>query len=205
LADADFVPTWAPRGKCVVYTIASDYDDQVHNITMTGTDTMATWTFIFDETAVWQTGDIVQLTIPDPAKFPKPVVAGVEEFSFRIQGETDGDLADAKARMDIINVYPNPYLGYNITETRLHQERVTFINLPATCTIRIFTVSGQLVRTLEHRATSTSDVIHNWDLRNENNLPVASGFYFAHIDVPDVGQKILKLAIVFRQQRLKNL
>ncbi|MDZ7264755.1 MAG: hypothetical protein ONB16_09240 [candidate division KSB1 bacterium] len=205
LTDADFVPTWAPRGKCVVYTVASDYDEQVHNITTTGTDTMATWTFIFDETAVWKTGDIVQLNIPNPDTFPKPVVPGVDEFSFRIQGETDGVLADAKERLDIINVYPNPYLAYNITETRLHQERVTFINLPATCTIRIFSISGQLVRTIEHNATSTNDVTENWDLRNENNLPVASGFYIAHIEVPGVGEKILKLAIVFRQQRLKNL
>ncbi len=205
LTDADFVPTWAPRGKCVVYAVASDYDDQVHNITATGTDTMATWTFIFNETANWQTGDIVQLNIPDPALFPKPVVPGVEEFAFRIQGETDGVLADAKERLDIINVYPNPYLAYNITEKGLHEERVTFVNLPASCTIRIFTIAGQLVRTIEHTATSTNDITRNWDLRNENNLPVASGFYFAHITVPDVGEKIIKLAIVFRQQRLKNL
>jgi hypothetical protein len=43
-----------------------------------------------------------------------------------------------------------------------------------------------------------------WDLRNQNNLPVASGIYIAHIDLPDLGlTKILKLAIVQEDQFLK--
>jgi hypothetical protein len=111
--------------------------------------------------------------------------------------------------LDIINVYPNPYLAYNLNERGLHQENVVFINLPEECTIRIFSTAGQLIRTLEHSEVVAAGVravgTMRWDLRNETNLPVASGFYFAHINVPGVGEKILKLAIVFRQQRLKNL
>ncbi len=198
-----FVPTWAPRGNCVVYAVASEYDEQVHNISFTGQDTMATWTFKFKPETVWKTGDIVQLTIPDPDTFPKPVVAGADIFGFSIQGETDGVLSDAKERLDIINVFPNPYLAHNILEQKLHQEHVRFINLPEKCTIRIFSVAGQLIRTIEH--DDPTAITHDWDLRNENNLPVASGYYIAHIDVPDVGEKILKMAIIFRQQRLKNL
>jgi hypothetical protein len=202
IAAGTFVPTWAPRGNCVVYVIASAYDEQIHNNATTGTDTMATWTFQFTPSTVWRTGDIIRLDIADPDTFPKPVVAGVEELTFSLQGETV-NLSNAKDKLDIINVYPNPYLAYNLLETGLHQERVTFINLPQECTIRIFSIAGQLIRTIEHN--DPVSVSHNWDLRNENNLPVASGFYIAHIDIPGVGQKILKMAIVFRQQRLKNL
>lgn len=201
-----FVPTWAPRGNCVCYVVASDYDgdqDAIHNISFTGQDTMATWTFTFLPEAAWQTGDVIQLTIPDPDTFPKPVVAGEDEWAFSLQGETSGDVADAKERLDIINVFPNPYFGHATTETKLHEEHVTFINLPDRCTIRIFTIAGQLVRTIEH--DDPTIVTHDWDLRNENNLPVASGFFIAHIDIPNVGEKVLKLAIVFRQQRLRNL
>ena len=203
LSDADFVPTWAPRGECVVYVVATQYDGQVHNVGYTGADTMATWSFIYEPDLIWKTGDIVQLNFADPDTFPKPVIPGVDEFSFSIQGETNGVVADEKERLDIINVFPNPYLAYNIQEKRLHDEHVTFINLPEVCTIRIFTISGQLVRTIEHN--DPTNVTHRWDLRNDNFLPVASGFYIAYIDVPNVGQKILKMAIVFRQQRLKNL
>jgi hypothetical protein len=105
--------------------------------------------------------------------------------------------------LDIINVFPNPYLGYNVMERNLHEEHVSFVNMPEDYTIRIFSLAGQLIRTLEPLDTQTTT--RSWDLRNENNLPVASGFYFAYIDVPGVGEKILKLAVVFRQQRLKNL
>ena len=203
LTDEDFVPTWAPRGECVVYVVATPYDGQVHNIGFTGTDTMATWSFIYGSDLIWKTGDIVQLNFQNPDTFPKPVVAGVDEFTFRIQGETGGVLADAKERLNIINVFPNPYLAYNIEERQLHDEHVTFINLPEKCTIRIFTISGQLVQTIEH--DDPVNTTHPWDLRNENFLPVASGFYIAHIEAPGIGKKILKMAIVFRQQRLKNL
>jgi CTP:molybdopterin cytidylyltransferase MocA len=36
-------------------------------------------------------------------------------------------------------------------------------------------------------------------------LPVASGIFVAHIDMPDVGKsKILKLAVIAEQQFLEN-
>lgn len=219
LSDEEFIPTWAPRGNCRVYVIASEYDEQIHNNGFTGQDTMATWTFILGPDAVWNKGDIIEFAFPQALPVTgvqqTVVVKGQEvtlqpdHFKFSIKGQQHGVVEDAKQRLDIINVYPNPYLAYNLNERGLHQENVVFVNLPEECTIRIFSVSGQLIRTLEHsevvatgqRAVGTM----NWDLRNENNLPVASGFYFAHIEVPGVGEKILKLAIVFRQQRLKNL
>jgi hypothetical protein len=45
----------------------------------------------------------------------------------------------------------------------------------------------------------------NWNLQNTNGLPVASGVYIAHINMPDLGvQKTLKLIIVQEQQFLEN-
>jgi hypothetical protein len=41
-----------------------------------------------------------------------------------------------------------------------------------------------------------------WDLRNTAGIPVASGMYIAHIDVEDVGEKILKLAVFMPEERL---
>jgi hypothetical protein len=47
--------------------------------------------------------------------------------------------------------------------------------------------------------TQTAD----WDLTNQYSIPVASGIYIAHIDLPDVGkEKILKIALVQEEQIL---
>ena len=105
----------------------------------------------------------------------------------------------AKERLEKINVFPNPYFGLNLAETSNFDQKVTFINLPAnSCTIRIFTLSGQLVKEIDH---SNGMSIDNWDLHNEDNIPVASGMYIAYIEVPNVGDKILKLAVINREAR----
>ncbi len=188
-----FIPTWSPQGECEVYIVALPYDEQVHDVRR---EDIATWIVKWKPEAKWSTGDIVLLD------FPKPLVPGEDEFSFSIQGADTGVVADMKERLNLINVYPNPYLGHNITEKKLHQEHVTFINLPSRCTIRIFAINGDLVKTIEHNSPSTT---HDWNLRNENFIPVASGLYIAYIEVPNVGTRIIKMAVVFREQRLRNL
>jgi len=194
--DSGFVATWAPRGKCTVFVFWTAYNDSVHNCGYTGQDKNATWMFAYNPELKWQTGDVVRL------KFPPPVVPTEDEWTFSIKGVERNVVSDAKKRLDIINVYPNPYLAHNIEERTLHQEHVKFINLPEKCTIRIFNLAGDLIQTIEHDSPQPT---HEWDLRNENFLPVASGLYIAHIEVPGVGSKVLKLAVVFGQQRLRNL
>ncbi len=36
----------------------------------------------------------------------------------------------------------------------------------------------------------------DWDLRNEDGQSVASGIYIAHLEMPGIGEKILKIAVV---------
>jgi hypothetical protein len=57
-----------------------------------------------------------------------------------------------------------------------------------------------MVRKIEKDdATQNAD----WDLTNQYALPVASGIYIAHIDLPDVGkEKILKIALIQEEQIL---
>ena len=93
-----------------------------------------------------------------------------------------------------INVFPNPYYGRNRAEVdRLHRF-VTFTHLPEPAVIRIFNLSGKLVRILEH--DGTTDFLR-WDLRNQIGVAVADGIYLAHIRLKSSGaQKVLKLAIM---------
>jgi hypothetical protein len=106
----------------------------------------------------------------------------------------------AKADVEKINVFPNPYYANNELETSKYYRFVTFSHLPEKAKIRIFNLAGQLVRTIDK---SSTDQFEEWDLYNEGGLPVASGMYIVHIDMPDLGKtKILKLAIIQGEQIL---
>ncbi|OQX95070.1 hypothetical protein B6I21_07360 [candidate division KSB1 bacterium 4572_119] len=100
--------------------------------------------------------------------------------------------------LDEIKVVPNPYIVRNTWERSKNYAQLQFINLPETCTIRIFTLAGDHVTTIEHDENTESDKLgwEWWDLLTHNNQKIASGVYFYHVDVPGVGEQIGKFAIV---------
>ena len=122
-------------------------------------------------------------------------------FSFMVPGSAES-AEYRKEDLKKINVFPNPYFGVNEAETSRYSHFITFSYLPARATIRIFDLGGTLVRTLEK---DDADPYLRWDLNNDNELPIASGMYIAHIEMPGINKsKILKLAIVQEQQFLEN-
>ncbi len=103
--------------------------------------------------------------------------------------------SDDQAKQDVerINVFPNPYYAFNSEESDRFDRKVTFTHLPRKATIRIFSLAGTLVRKIEK---DNADQFQDWDLRNETSLPVASGMYIVHIQLPDLGkEKTLKLFV----------
>jgi hypothetical protein len=109
---------------------------------------------------------------------------------------------DAANKMDNIYVVPNPYVGANEIEPanklsgqNRGERRIYFENLPTKCTIRIYTLSGELVATLEHESGSDNGR-EFWNLLNHDGFSVAYGVYLAHIDAPDVGEKLIKFALI---------
>jgi len=103
--------------------------------------------------------------------------------------------------LDKINIVPNPYYAFSGYETSRLDNRVKFINLPPNCTISIFTVNGTLVRKFRKDNPLT---FLDWDLKNSNAIPIAGGVYICHIEVPDVGEKVLKWFGVLRPLDLQN-
>lgn len=91
--------------------------------------------------------------------------------------------------LDMINVVPNPYYAYSEYERNRLDTRVKITNLPERCTIKIYTVNGKLVRTFKKDSPITS---LDWDLNNHKNIPVAGGVYLIHVEVPDIGEVVLK-------------
>ncbi|MEC7476603.1 MAG: T9SS C-terminal target domain-containing protein, partial [Bacteroidota bacterium] len=83
--------------------------------------------------------------------------------------------------LEEINVVPNPYYAYSQYETNKLDNRVKIVNLPEVCTVRIYNLSGTLIRTYDKADPLT---FVDWDLKNEANVPIAGGVYIIHIDVP---------------------
>jgi hypothetical protein len=105
------------------------------------------------------------------------------------------DETTKKNAMDLINIVPNPYYAYSAYETNQVDNRVKITNLPTECTVKIFTVNGTLIRTYKK---SDAKTYLDWDLKNQANIPIASGLYIIHINVPGLGEKILKWFGVLR-------
>ena len=65
--------------------------------------------------------------------------------------------------------------------------------MPQSCTIKIFTVTGEKIRELNHE----NDIEGNawWDLRSYNNQEVAPGLYIYTVEASG-NKKIGKFAIV---------
>jgi hypothetical protein len=97
-------------------------------------------------------------------------------------------------------VVPNPYVGSASFEPERFavsgrgERRIEFRNLPQRCTIRIYTVRGELVQTLYHDGSKAGFV--PWDLRTKDNLDVAPGLYIFHVDGKQLGSSIGKFAII---------
>ncbi len=94
-----------------------------------------------------------------------------------------------KEQLEIIRVAPNPYYSYSQYERNQVDNRVKMLNLPPRVSINIFTINGTLVRRFEKDDPATWV---DWDLRNQEGIPVAGGVYIMHFNVPGVGEKTIK-------------
>jgi hypothetical protein len=133
--------------------------------------------------------------------------ADVFEFQTKESGMLTAD--EEKSLFQKVNVFPNPMYGFNIatgyTGSPSDEPFVTFSNLPDEVTIKIFSLSGILIRTLDQsNKTSPSSPFLNWDLQNENGIRVASGLYLAIVSSPKYGDKVLKFSIIMPQKQLQR-
>ena len=113
----------------------------------------------------------------------------------------------AEAQLDLINVVPNPYWAWSPNEKQPTTRIIRFTHLPEKgATIRIFDLAGNLVRVItdadREKQGSLGTAYAQWDARNAADVPVASGMYLVHVTVEGVGEKVLKLAVINREERL---
>jgi hypothetical protein len=134
--------------------------------------------------------------------------SAVDNYTFTTANyatKTGRDLAKTAAQQ--VNIFPNPYLGQNRSEINPVERFITITHLPESgATIRIFSLAGSLVKTINDDIRSAQGTlgthIAQWDLRNDMDVPVASGIYIIHVAMGDLGEKILKAAVFMPEERL---
>jgi flagellar hook assembly protein FlgD len=72
--------------------------------------------------------------------------------------------------------------------------RIRFTNLPQQCTINIYTISGEFVKSIEHDDNFKGSVF--WNLKNTSDKSVAPGLYIYILETNNGLSKVGKFAVV---------
>ncbi|MBI5472504.1 MAG: T9SS type A sorting domain-containing protein [Ignavibacteriae bacterium] len=157
------------RGKTYVYSVTSKSIPNLVTVKIPGPG-----------------GGIIEREVPD-----SPLESSKQANKLRI------DLPfSVSKKLGEVAVVPNPYRtdrdytlesgGYEGLNSKWDENHrvVKFINLPEKCTIKVFSLAGDLVRTIDHDggggAFPTGD--HNVTLLSESNRALASGIYIFTVE-----------------------
>jgi hypothetical protein len=180
IGDMNGNQVWDPIDGDFIVIVNVPYDGAPHP---EGFPFNQAWLFAFDDNAA-NTADGDIFTIEGA-----PVNGADDIFTFRV----DGINADsAVAQMNQIKVVPDPYVVHATWENSRHERKIQFIHLPATCTIRIFSLSGDEIKTINHiDGTGTAE----WNLLSKSGLGIAPGIYLYHIE-SEYGNRLGRFAVI---------
>ena len=92
-----------------------------------------------------------------------------------------------------VKVFPNPFKIVSGFPTGGTENYIVWSNLPALCTIKIYTSSGELVKTLRHDNSNSGEEV--WDQLSDARQRTAPGIYFWTVE-SDVGSAKGTLLII---------
>lgn len=144
-----------------------------------------------------------------PAAGLKPLetsrtLRAIEAYAAGSQNQLGEELPD-------VYIYPNPYRidddyigkGYEGRNPRFfipdRLRRIHFENLPPNCTIKIFSLDGDLIRKLDHNKAPSDPTVHHdtWDLISRNTQMIVSGIYIWTVEDHDSGRvQMGKLVVI---------
>lgn len=114
---------------------------------------------------------------------------GLSGGTFQMVSGIFGIRPSAKLNLDALHVFPTPF------RPRRGDDRITFRGTTTHTRIRIYTLSGWLVRTLEKNDSTTQDIV--WQpVVNYAGQSLASGVYSYVTDGDATGRKVGTLMII---------
>ncbi len=144
----------------------------------------------------FEVGDKVRMTTNGGASgLPLPGA----KLKVVLKEETPGGLTDDQ--MEGIRVVPNPYYITHQNEQTPYESKLYFTKVPAGSTINIYTVTGNLVKTINHDPLGADNdegrvAVNVWDMIMKNGLRVQSQTLIAQIIAPNGAETIEKFSIV---------
>jgi hypothetical protein len=198
IAKPTVTPFWAfnPANRMYTQFVLRPYEETLADFS--SNEAFLTWNLVWWN-AAHTVGDIIDFV------YANPLQMGGDVFSFSTPSPTESAITDDDIAM--INVFPNPYMGYHDlegTDSVLPLPKyITFNHLPASGKVefRIFNIAGTQVASFQKNTTTQ---YQTWNMRNPNDYPLASGVYIVHINMPDIKkERILKLAIVTEEEFAK--
>ncbi|MBP7821928.1 MAG: hypothetical protein KA010_03315 [Saprospiraceae bacterium] len=152
----------------------------------------------------------VKLRVDDPYQTTKNDENVIEypryRFAFSgVQAQAVAAEADVTSALDKVNIVPNPYYAFSEYETDDIVTTVKIVNLPAKCTVTIYSLDGRFIKQYVRdeklgEAHGNNPGVNNsqiypdleWDIKNHKGIPVGSGVYLVHIQAPGLGERVIK-------------
>lgn len=115
------------------------------------------------------------------------------DYTTNPEWEIDNDNPVQTPDLDKILVVPNPYYDKAILNNYSGEpNKIVFMNLPGKCTVTIYTVAGEHVKTLQHNNGTSEET---WNQVTDFNQLVYTGVYIYHVQ-SEYGDKIGKFIII---------
>ncbi|UCH11490.1 MAG: hypothetical protein JSU61_06275 [Fidelibacterota bacterium] len=176
--------------------------DIVHQTDATDLASEHTWTdtsILFGASYYYYVQAGYRIAESDPNAYPGS--RGKTIWSGRLWNPTEIEVQPPRypgEKLSDIRIVPNPY---NIRDPLMadygwsDDRGLMFFNLPAEVTIRIFTESGDLVRTIPHKPRTRAGSL-TWNMLTDSQQAIATGMYIAVFETPDGSVAYQKFIVV---------
>jgi len=187
VANATSDSVWRPGREIVVVT-PPEYAPQAPIPVMVG---IQFWAPVGEDLVLPTEGDVFTVEATKP-------LTDKDRYTF-VSTATRFEVESPEKILDNIYVVPNPYVVYSalespgISSTLRGEKELQFRNLPPECTIRIYTLTGELVDTI---VKNDSNSFARWGILSNEGQRLAYGIYLYHVEVPGVGEKIGRFALI---------
>lgn len=170
--DLDYYIIYRKEGEFLVDTY-DELDPSGEHILWEAIDTVDAATTSYEDTDVAR-GDAYHYAVTAVDD------QGLESSKYANRSEVAAySFAPGEADAKNVRIVPNPYVvragDFNFAGD---DNKLLFVNLPAYCTLRIYTATGDLIKTIEHSSGSADE---SWDQVTKANQLVASGVYILQV------------------------
>jgi hypothetical protein len=134
---------------------------------------------------------------------------GYPTYRFRVKGMAPDlySLEGQKPALALVNVVPNPCYNSTAYADDTGNGVVKITNLPARCTVTIYTLDGKAVRQIQRdempgqpfgTGIEETQILPDleWNLKSAAGGQVGTGVYLIHVKAPGIGERTLKLVVI---------